>query len=105
VEEGALPVSAEVRRALASPSRPKGDTTGCGDNFAGGLLASIALQLEAGQKRGTLDIIDACSMAIVSGGFSCFYVGGTYLEAAPGEKRQKIKALYDLYRAQLSAGG
>jgi len=98
-------VSAEGRRALASPSRPKGDTTGCGDNFAGGLLASIALQLEAGQKRGTLDIIDACSMAIVSGGFSCFYVGGTYLEAAPGEKRQKITALYDLYRAQLSAGG
>ncbi len=105
LEEGTLPVSAEVRRALTGPSRPRGDTTGCGDNFAGGLLASLALQLEAGQKRGTLDIVDACSMAVVSGGFSCFYVGGTYLEAAPGEKSQKIQALYDLYRAQLSAGG
>jgi sugar/nucleoside kinase (ribokinase family) len=105
VEKGALPVSAEVRRALESPTRPKGDTTGCGDNFVGGLLASIALQLEAGQKRGAFDIIDACSMAVVSGGFSCFYLGGTYLEEAPGEKRREIEALYGLYRQQLLAGG
>ncbi|MEN6490434.1 MAG: carbohydrate kinase family protein [Rectinema sp.] len=103
-EEKILPVSAEVRRALGSPSRPKGDTTGCGDNFVGGLLASLALQLEAGQKRGAFDIIDACSMAIVSGGFSCFYLGGTYLEEMSGEKRRKIEALYGLYLQQLSAG-
>jgi len=104
VEEGVLPVSAEIRRSLESSSSPKGDTTGCGDNFAGGLLASLALQLEAGQKRGTLDIIDACSMAIVSGGFSCFYLGGTYMEEAPGEKRRKIEAFYTQYREQLSEG-
>jgi len=105
VERGALPVSAEVRHALESPTRPKGDTTGCGDNFVGGLLASIALQLEAGGKRGKLDIMEACSMAVVSGGFSCFYLGGTYLEEAPGEKRREIEALYGAYRGQLSAGG
>lgn len=98
-----LPVSAEIRRVLASPDKPKGDTTGCGDNFAGGLLASIAIQLEAGQKRGSLDLVDACSMAIVSGGFSCFYIGGTYQEARPGEKKQEIEHYYKLYREQLSA--
>lgn len=96
-----LPVSAEIRRVLASPDRPKGDTTGCGDNFVGGLLASIALQLEAGQRRGSLDLVDACSMAIVSGGFSCFYIGGTYQEASPCEKQQKIEHYYKLYRGQL----
>jgi len=74
-------------------------------NFAGGLLASLALQLEAGQKAGEpSDIIDACSMAIVSGGFSCFYLGGTYMEEAPGEKRRKIEAFYTQYREQLSEG-
>ncbi len=98
-----LPVSAEIRRVLASPDKPKGDTTGCGDNFVGGLLASIAIQLEAGQKRGSLDLVDACSMAIVSGGFSCFYIGGTYQEARPGEKKQEIEHYYKLYREQLSA--
>ena len=104
VEEMKMPVSAEVRRILQSPSRPSGDTTGCGDNFVGGLLASIALQLEAGQKRGKLDLVEACSMAVVSGGFSCFYLGGTYLEEKPGEKWRNIKALYDLYRRQIAGG-
>ncbi len=97
-----VPVSAEIRRVLASAERPTGDTTGCGDNFVGGLLASIALQLEAGTKRGRLDLVDACSMAIVSGGFSCFYIGGTYLETHPGEKRQSIEQYYKLYREQLA---
>ncbi len=90
--------------AREAPRGQKGDTTGCGDNFVGGLLASLALQLEAGQKRGAFDIIDACSMAIVSGGLSCFYLGGTYLEEMSGEKRRKIEALYGLYLQQLSAG-
>jgi sugar/nucleoside kinase (ribokinase family) len=98
-----LPVSAEIRRVLASADRPKGDTTGCGDNFVGGLLASIAIQLEAGQKRGSLDLVEACSMAIVSGGFSCFYIGGTYQEARRGEKRKAVEHYYRLYREQIGA--
>jgi sugar/nucleoside kinase (ribokinase family) len=97
-----VPVSADIRRVLENAERPTGDTTGCGDNFVGGLLASIALQLEAGEKRGRLDLVDACSMAVVSGGFSCFYIGGTYQETRPGEKRQNIERYYKLYREQLA---
>lgn len=96
-----LPVSAEVTREIADPAVSKGDTTGCGDNFAGGLLASIAQQLEAGTKRGRLDLVEACSWAVASGGFSCFHVGGTYLESRQGEKRSKIERYYNLYRKQI----
>lgn len=100
IDNGALPVSAEVRRVLRSAGRPPGDTTGCGDNFVGGLLWAVAGQLEAGAAKGRLDLVEACSEAIVAGGFACFYIGGTYAEAAPGEKRRKIEALAQLYRAQ-----
>jgi sugar/nucleoside kinase (ribokinase family) len=100
-----LPVSAEIRRVMASADRPVGDTTGCGDNFVGGLLASIAMQLESGQRRGSLDLVEACALAIVSGGFSCFYIGGTYQEMYPGEKRRYIEQYYKLYREQLGANG
>jgi sugar/nucleoside kinase (ribokinase family) len=93
-----LPVSEAIRRDVRQ-SRV-GDTTGCGDNFAGGLLASLALQLRGG-RAGRLDLMDACSWAIASGGYACFYVGGTYLEDAPGEKRSKILPYYDAYCEQI----
>ena len=38
-----LPVSAAVGKALKEGC--KGDSTGCGDNFAGGVIASIATQI------------------------------------------------------------
>lgn len=93
-----LPVSEAIRRDVKQ-SRV-GDTTGCGDNFAGGLLASLALQLDSG-RAGRLDPVDACSWAVASGGYACFYVGGTYLEEAPGEKRSKILPYYDAYCEQI----
>jgi len=98
--EASLAVSAEVTKVLQSPDKPQGDTTGCGDNFVGGVLASLALQSKAGCKRGSFDIIRTCEMAIVSGGFACFYLGGTYLERYPGEKREKVMHLLDLYHTQ-----
>ncbi|HNV37307.1 MAG TPA: PfkB family carbohydrate kinase, partial [Rectinema sp.] len=98
--EASLAVSAEVTKVLQSPDKPQGDTTGCGDNFVGGVLASLALQSKAGCKRGSFDIIQTCEMAIVSGGFACFYLGGTYLERYPGEKREKVMHLLDLYHTQ-----
>ncbi len=100
IDSGALPVSAEVARVLRSATRPPGDTTGCGDNFVGGLLSAVAAQLGAGAPRGKLDMVEACSDAIVAGGFACFYLGGTYFEAVPGEKRRRMDPLQKLYRAQ-----
>lgn len=75
-----------------------GDTTGCGDNFVGGILASFVTQMQNDQKP---DLIEACAWGIISGGFACFYLGGTYFEKAPGEKSEKIKFYYQDYMDQI----
>lgn len=91
-----MPVSQKVidEQKIAT----KGDTTGCGDNFAGGVIASVIAQLHTGIKHP--DLPEACSLGIVAGGFACFYLGGTYFEENPGEKRAKMKPYYDAYREQ-----
>lgn len=95
-----LPVSEAVDRDLARPDRPKGDTTGCGDNFAGGVLVSLALQLERGKREG-LDLKEACAWGACSGGFACFYPGGLYQERRPGEKLRAVTGYYEEYRRQV----
>ncbi|OGJ89902.1 MAG: hypothetical protein A2487_09280 [Candidatus Raymondbacteria bacterium RifOxyC12_full_50_8] len=94
-----LPVSQAVVDELAANPGLKGDTTGCGDNFAGGVLASIAMQMRE-RDAGHLDLADAIAWGIASGGFACYYMGGTYLEKTPGEKYARVKKYYDLYCAQ-----
>ncbi|MFA7185716.1 MAG: hypothetical protein WC082_12515, partial [Victivallales bacterium] len=81
----------------------RGDTTGCGDNFAGGALTSVVKQLLAGRQAGELEILDACAWACASGGFACFTLGGTYLENVPGEKLGKVKPFYEAYLEQVKA--
>ncbi len=93
-----LPSSERIIKELADFSG--GDTTGCGDNFAGGLIASIVTRLSEGILHP--DITEACSWGIVSGGFTCFYVGGTYFERYEGEKPEKLRPYYDSYRQQIS---
>ena len=75
-----------------------GDTTGCGDNFAGGLIAAIVGQLQDDGIQP--DLKEACCWGIVSGGFTCFYMGGTYFEEKSGEKRTKILPFHEAYRKQ-----
>ncbi|MDR1408375.1 MAG: carbohydrate kinase family protein [Tannerella sp.] len=94
--ETTLPVSEAVTEELKRGR--KGDTTGCGDNFAGGVIASAVAQLGAGNER--LDLIEACRWGIVSGGFTCFYMGGTWLEKYPGEKRELVTPYYEKYVKQ-----
>jgi sugar/nucleoside kinase (ribokinase family) len=77
-----------------------GDTTGCGDNFVGGVIASVLTQLNNGSKYA--DIEEACCWGVVSGGFACSYLGGTYFEEKAGEKRAKIMPYYDAYTKQIS---
>lgn len=93
-----------VQHLKANP-KLRGDTTGCGDNFAGGLLASIVKQLSDGCKPGQLSLADALAWANGSGSFCCYSVGGTYLEKRPGEKLQHVKRVHDLYVEQLVAEG
>lgn len=75
------------------------DTTGCGDNFVGGIIASIVTQLLKGDRHP--DLLESCCWGVVAGGFTCFYLGGTYFEEKTGEKRAKIEPYYDAYRKQI----
>ncbi|TVR68043.1 MAG: carbohydrate kinase family protein [Spirochaetaceae bacterium] len=94
-----FPISRKVGEDLAAGKRPRGDTTGCGDNFVGGVLASLAEQMEAGAA--SLDLREAISWGVAGGGFACFSVGGTYLESRVGEKREAITEYYRAYRSQI----
>lgn len=99
LEEQTMPVSVAVGEALKQGR--KGDSTGCGDNFAGGVIGSLARQIsEKQEEKPTLDLREACRWGIVSGGFACFYYGGTYLEKVNGEKFAFLQELYDQYLSQ-----
>jgi sugar/nucleoside kinase (ribokinase family) len=96
-----FPVSKMIAREIAANPGLRGDTTGCGDNFAGGIITSLALQL-IHKERGTFKLTEAISWGVSSGGFCCFTVGGTYLEPFTGEKRQRIRAIQEDYKKQLT---
>jgi sugar/nucleoside kinase (ribokinase family) len=93
-----IPVSQSVRNELKNYSGV--DTTGCGDNFVGGVIASVVNQSGIGISK--YDLKEACSWGVVSGGFACFYMGGTYFEEKPGEKLERIIPYYDSYKKQIS---
>jgi sugar/nucleoside kinase (ribokinase family) len=93
-----MPVSGRVIEEIKSYS--EGDTTGCGDNFAGGILASVAEQMHNGVRHP--DMHEACCWGIASGGFTCFYIGGTWFEENPGEKLSRIRPYYESYKIQIS---
>ena len=97
VELCQLPVSQQIVEDL-QVSR-SGDTTGCGDNFVGGVLFSMVEQLK--EKKQVLDLMEASAWGVVSGGFACFYLGGTYHETEAGDKLAKIKPYYEHYKAHI----
>jgi len=90
-----------VSKALVDALRDYegGDTTGCGDNFVGGVLASIAWQMSVGRSR--LDLEECIAWGTVSGGHACFHVGGTLIEKTRGEKLNSIQPYYKHYLTQL----
>jgi sugar/nucleoside kinase (ribokinase family) len=94
-----MPVSELVKKEIRENPEIAGDTTGCGDNFVGGVIASLARQqiMNPGSR---IDLKQAIAMGIVSGGFACFYNGGTWFEGQPGEKASKIKKYLDSYLVQ-----
>jgi sugar/nucleoside kinase (ribokinase family) len=96
-----LPVSEAVLNEIKHNTGLAGDTTGCGDNFVGGIIASTAWQI-AEKNNKALDLIEACSWGIASGGFACFIMGGTYIQFKPGEKLNLVKPYFELYRDQIS---
>ncbi|HSO88287.1 MAG TPA: carbohydrate kinase family protein [Draconibacterium sp.] len=97
-ESAEMPVSAAITTELNKGH--VGDTTGCGDNFAGGVIANLVSQLQSGSA--ILNLKEACIWGIISGGFSCFYMGGTYFQDTPGEKRKLMIPFYEEYIKQLN---
>ncbi len=100
LKDSEMSVSAAIAEELKRGH--SGDTTGCGDNFVGGVIASLVSQLQQDVKQ--LDLAEACIWGIVSGGYTCFYMGGTYFEKNPGEKRKLIEPYYKKYKEQISSG-
>jgi sugar/nucleoside kinase (ribokinase family) len=100
-EPCSLPVCEAVNRELADHPERRGDTTGCGDNFAGGVIVSLAEQLAAA-SGGKADLRECAVQGAVSGGFACFTVGGTFYERRPGEKRGLLAPYLEAYRKQLA---
>ena len=94
-----MPVSHMVTEELKFPH--VGDTTGCGDNFVGGLIAAVVDQLQ--QTEIQPDLREVCCWGVVSGGFTCFYMGGTYFEEKTGEKKAKMLPYYESYRKQIES--
>ncbi len=88
-----FPVSQKAKSDIKCPG-VRGDTTGCGDNFAGGMITSLAEQLinSPGSKP---DMVEMIRWGRASGGFACLYLGGTYFEEKAGEKREKVKRYLD----------
>jgi sugar/nucleoside kinase (ribokinase family) len=95
----AMPVCQAVNEVLAAHPQRRGDTTGCGDNFAGGFLQGIAEQIALGEEA--LDLAEAGIPAAASGGFTCFYLGGTWYEKTAGEKRRLLAPYIAAYRKQI----
>jgi sugar/nucleoside kinase (ribokinase family) len=95
-----LPVCEAVGRMIEEHPELQGDTTGCGDNFCGGVLASLTLQKERRPKESS-DLTEAVAAGIVAGGAACFHVGGVLFEQKPGEKLQTVRKLYDAFRKQM----
>jgi len=95
-----LPASQKVKSELKSSHTRKGDTTGCGDNFTGGIITSIANQLKS-KSKGKFNFVEAISWGVASGGFTCFITGGTFIEKFPGEKLGLVADLQTEYLKQI----
>lgn len=98
VEMRELPVSDTISKKIREKGY-NGDTTGCGDNFVGGVVGSLMFQLNEGRKK--LDLEAAATLGIVSGGYACLYIGGTYFEKYPGEKYELMTPVLNDYKKQI----
>ena len=96
-----LPVSQRVSHDFKNNPGSIGDTTGCGDNFAGGIISSLARQLQT-KKVGKLNLMEAIAWGVSSGAFACYYVGGTYIEHEEGEKYKIVEIFKYQYIQQIS---
>lgn len=95
-----FPVSQYIDDLMLEDPALRKDTTGCGDNFVGGVLVSLVKQLQT-KLKGELDLIDLCAWGACSGGFTCTYHGGMYHETMPGEKAASLRDAVQAYKESI----
>jgi sugar/nucleoside kinase (ribokinase family) len=100
ISPATMPVSERIVNELRIDGTRAGDTTGCGDNFAGGVIASIAGQRIQDPEK-PVNLQEAIALGVVSGGLACFYYGGTFYEEFPGQKARLVEPYFADYQAQL----
>jgi sugar/nucleoside kinase (ribokinase family) len=93
-----FPVSNKVKELIRNGIY-KGDTTGCGDNFCGGVIFSVASQIQKNQVTYP-DLKEAIIWGTASGGFACSYKGGCYYEKQKGEKMMALEEIVSAYKIQ-----
>ena len=90
---------------VASMHEPR-DTTGCGDNFVGGIIDSLAHQMSESNANGSsrkLNLEEAVISATASGSFALTCLGGVFYEEFPGQKREAVDRFVQAYRQELEA--
>ena len=101
----AMPTCRYADEVVASLTK-KRDTTGCGDNFVGGMIDSLAHQL-ADQLADTsdageiLNLEEAVISGIAAGSVALTCLGGVYYEDKPGQKFNAMKPYFDAYLREL----
>ena len=98
-----LPPSAEVARRASTVAETERDTTGCGDNLAGGVLASMARQLARGPED-RIDLRHAVIEGVAAGAAAWFFLGSTWIESEPGEKAAMVEEFRSAYLRQIGEG-
>jgi sugar/nucleoside kinase (ribokinase family) len=96
-----FPVSDLVMSEIAADHLLKGDTTGCGDNLVGAVVASMAWQIQRAEDN-SLDLTEAVMWGVASGGFTCCYFGGAFIESSKGEKYVKVNRIREAYLKQIN---
>jgi len=92
-----LPVSHYMDELIAKKPSLKKDTTGCGDNFVGGVLVAIAKH-QLKNDNTLVNMRDVCAYGAASGGLTLTYHGGTYHEHRKGEKAALLQPIVEAYR-------
>lgn len=95
-----LPVSDEVRRRGAEVDSSQRDTTGCGDNFAGGVIAEIARQRAAAPEQ-SVRLEPAVIEGICAGAAAWFQLGGTFVEPEAGAAVRRLQPIRTAYLRQI----
>ena len=91
-----LPVSPYVNADLDAHPEKRGDTTGCGDNFVGGVMVSLARQMEKNDGK-EIDLVAAAVEGTCAGGLALYTKGGCRKESFPGEKESLLEAIREDY--------